>query len=167
MKKFIIVVSLLFCILYFGYMKNSENIVNSFRFRIIANSNSASDQDLKTRIRDDIYNQVLVKTLESSSLSESKRIIDDNIDSINDIVSKYNTNYSISYGYNYFPNKTYMGKEYEEGEYDSLVISLGEAKGENWWCILFPPLCLVDAQEDDTEEVHYDSYISKFLKSFF
>ena len=72
--------------------------------------------------------------------------------------------FNISYGKNYFPQKTYKNINYEEGEYESLVITLGEGKGNNFWCVLFPPLCLVDETE---ENVEYDSIIKKVLNKYF
>ena len=73
-------------------------------------------------------------------------------------------NYTINYGYNYFPKKTYRNKTYEEGEYESLVITLGEGKGNNFWCILFPPLCMVDEDQNDIE---YKSFIKEVINKVF
>ena len=70
-------------------------------------------------------------------------------------------NYDINYGLNYFPEKTYEGKTYPAGEYESLVITLGSGEGDNFWCILFPPLCMID------EEVEYKSFIKESLSKFF
>ena len=52
--------------------------------------------------------------------------------------------YKVNYGMNYFPVKKYDGVTYKEGNYESLVVSIGEAKGNNYWCILYPPLCMID-----------------------
>ena len=59
----------------------------------------------------------------------------------------YDKDYKINYGYNYFPKKKYKSVTYKEGMYESLVITLGTGEGDNWWCVLFPPLCLVEADE--------------------
>ena len=54
--------------------------------------------------------------------------------------------FHINYGKNYFPEKKYNNVLYKAGEYESLVITLGEGEGENFWCVLFPPLCLIDEE---------------------
>ena len=60
-----------------------------------------------------------------------------------------NEEYHINYGVNYFPEKTYKGITYKAGNYKSYVVTLGEGKGENYWCVLFPPLCLIDENVND------------------
>ena len=57
--------------------------------------------------------------------------------------------YEVSFGLNYFPEKEYKGVVYKEGEYESLVITLGNGEGENFWCVLFPPICTLEVEEDD------------------
>ena len=66
--------------------------------------------------------------------------------------NKYNMEYTVDFGYNYFPEKKYRGLKYEEGYYESLVITIGEGKGDNWWCVLFPNLCLVDLENKTNVE---------------
>ena len=83
--------------------------------------------------------------------------IKENLKTVDNILEKYNINYDISYGNNYFPKKIYKGVTYPEGKYQSLVITLGEGKGDNWWCVLFPPLCLIEAEESE-ENIEYSSF---------
>ena len=59
--------------------------------------------------------------------------------------------YSSNFGYNYFPEKEFKGLNYKSGYYKSFVVTLDEGEGENWWCVLYPPLCLVDENKDDYE----------------
>ena len=67
---------------------------------------------------------------------------------------------------NYFPEKEYKGVVYEEGEYESLVITLGNGLGENFWCVLFPPLCLLDTEEEP-ENVEYTSFVKEVIDKYF
>ena len=71
------------------------------------------------------------------------------------------------YGLNPFPAKSYKGVKYKAGEYESLVITLGEGKGDNWWCVLFPPLCMLEA-EDQTQKsnLEYKSYIKEIIDKY-
>ena len=78
---------------------------------------------------------------------------------------KYNKDYKINFGLNYFPEREYKGIKYKEGLYESLLITLGEGKGNNWWCVLFPPICLLEAEESD--EVEYKSLIKEIIEKYF
>ena len=97
---------------------------------------------------------------------EVRNIIEDNMDTIKDIVEEYNVPYNINYGNNYFPSKTYKGVMYPAGNYESLVITLGDGVGANFWCVLFPPLCLIDNSKEDISDVDYQLYVKKLLKGF-
>ena len=79
----------------------------------------------------------------------------------------YKMPYRINFGLNYFPQKKYKGIKYEEGLYESLLITLGEGKGNNWWCVLFPPICLLEAEETETNEVEYKSFIKEIIEKYF
>lgn len=128
------------------YKKNDEIIIpnDAIRFRIIANSNSIKDlyekKKLKSEIENDIYNLVS----DANSYSSAREIINNNLDKINELVENKTDDYNINYGINYFPKKIYKGVVYPEGDYESLVITLGKGLGDNWWCVLYPPLCLID-----------------------
>ena len=74
------------------------------------------------------------------------------------------SDYQINFGTNYFPRKTYKGVIYEAGNYESLVITLGKGLGENWWCILYPPLCLID-ENTTTSDVEYRLIIQDILNN--
>ena len=78
--------------------------------------------------------------------------------------NNYNKNFEIKYGLNYFPEKIYKGVKYEAGDYESMVIEIGESSGDNYWCVLFPPLCMIDAKESD--EVQYKFFVSEILNKF-
>ena len=74
----------------------------------------------------------------------------------------YPFSYELKYGLNFFPEKIYKGVKYEEGYYESLLITLGEGEGNNWWCVLFPPLCIMEAEESD--EVEYKFFIQEIIE---
>ena len=78
----------------------------------------------------------------------------------------YKENFKISFGQNYFPKKEYKGIEYNEGYYESLVVKLGRGNGHNGWCILFPPLCLIEANESDTNNIEYKSIIKEIIDTY-
>lgn len=147
---------------------NKEQVLipeNAIRFRIIASSNNINDQKEKIEIKKDLEPIIANILNKSNNFDETKNSIKQNIPKINEIVKKYESNYNINYGLNYFPEKNYKGVTYKEGNYESLVITLGNGLGDNWWCVLFPPLCLLEAQEENLDDITYTSYIKELIKT--
>ena len=173
MKKTIILI--LFTGVFYVFISDvfAKNLMipnDAIRIRIIPNSNSAFDQDIKLKVKDklEITMYDLLKGAESSE--EAKTIIENNLElvdkDVKNILSEenYNKGYKINFGMNYFPSKEYKGVKYEEGYYESLVITLGKGEGDNWWCVLFPPLCLIEGEEDT--EVEYKSIVMEILDKY-
>lgn len=167
MKKIIIL--LFFVSLIVIATKKEEDIIipnNAIRFRVIANSNTLEDQTEKMIIKDKIETEVYKLINGADNTSEVRNLIENNIDTINDIIESYNVPYTVNYGYNYFPTKNYKGVMYKAGNYESLVITLGEGLGNNFWCVLFPPLCLLDNDSKDVSDVEYKLYIKELIDKF-
>ncbi len=161
MKKIIV---LLFALTIIYISKSEEEIIiptNSIRYRIIANSDSTKDQMLKMNIKEKLDEEILPILSDSNSIEDSRLLIKDNLDNIENIVSKYTDDFDVNYGKNYFPEKTYKGINYDAGNYESLVITLGSGLGKNWWCVLYPPLCLID---ENTNDVEYTTLVKEILK---
>lgn len=143
---------------------------DSIRIRIVPNSNSKEDQKIKRKVKKGIQNTMYNLLKETKDSDNAEKIIKSNLpkidNEVNEILKRqnYNLDYNIKYGYNYFPEKNYKGIKYEEGYYKSLLITLGEGKGDNWWCVLFPPLCLIEAEENT--QVEYKSLVQEILKSY-
>lgn len=150
--------------------KKANNVFipkDSIRFRIISNSMNEIDirhkQELKSYIEDYVYDIVS----DAQSSEEADKLLVNNLEKISSYVNQYlnSYNYKIDYGVNYFPKKIYKGVVYEEGMYKSLVITIGDGNGSNWWCVLFPPLCLLD-ENNTTADVDYQLYVSRIIKVF-
>ena len=75
--------------------------------------------------------------------------------------------YKINFGNNYFPDKEFKGVVYKEGEYESLVVTIGKGEGDNWWCVLFPPLCLLEGSDNNSSDVEYRSWVKDMLDRIF
>jgi len=172
LKKLLIVT--LFITVALVYMKSiNESIViipeNSLRFRLIANSPSLEDTVIKNEVKVKIEKDIATLLKESNSINESRKILSNNLniieDKVEDALKDYNLDFEVNFGENYFPRKEYKGVVYEEGLYESLVITLGNGKGENWWCVLFPPLCFLESS-DDTSDVEYQFFISSIINHF-
>ncbi len=167
MKK--IIISLFIVTILLLANKNNTKVLipdNAIRFRIIANSNSIEDQKEKIEIRNELEPIIADILNNSDSKEETKNEIDLNMNEINNVINKYNSNYDINYGLNYFPEKNYKGVTYKAGNYESLVVTLGDGLGDNWWCVLFPPLCLLEANETDYDDITYTSYLQELLNEY-
>lgn len=164
MKKIIYIV-LIIMVMYLWITGKNNNVLpeETIRFRIIANSNDKVDQTTKLLIKKELENKFFPLLEASSSKEETINIIDNNQEVIKSIIEKYNVPYSINYGKNYFPEKTFNDVIYEEGEYESLVISLGEASGNNWWCVMYPPLCLLENNTSKNDKIEYKSYLWEII----
>lgn len=143
---------------------------DALRIRVIANSDSEYDQRIKQEVKENIQFQLYNLLKDAKGTNQARQIIQENLPRLDEEVNttlqllKYPLGYDIHYGLNYFPSKEYKGTIYEEGYYESLVITLGEGKGENWWCVLFPPLCLLEAEE--STEVEYTSYVKELIEKY-
>lgn len=175
MKKIII---LIISILILGYMLNKSDSTEvmipdeAIRFRVVANSNTIYDQNVKIQVRNEVQNKVLELLKDASTIENTRKIILEHKEELSKIVNDklknigYNKKYTINYGYNYFPKKKYKGITYKDGNYESLVITLGEGKGENFWCVLFPPLCLIEADETNNDNVEYKFFVKELIDKY-
>lgn len=136
---------------------NCDNISNKiFRLHIIANSDSAEDQALKLKVRDRILNEFGSNFLDANDIISAENIAEKNLDKIQNIskdeINKNGFSYPVSVKivHMYFNTRYYGNVTMPAGYYDALRITIGEAKGKNWWCVMFPPMC-VPAAEGSTE----------------
>ena len=126
------------------------------RLHVIANSDSEEDQALKLLVRDAILEKTGLLLAETTSMDEARSIIKNNIEDLQktakSVVAENGYSYivSIEFGEEEYPTKTYESCAFPAGEYLSLRINIGSAEGKNWWCVLFPPLCLSAATEKET-----------------
>ncbi|WP_209123376.1 stage II sporulation protein R [Alkalihalobacillus sp. BA299] len=131
---------------------------DAIRLRILANSDAIKDQMLKRDIRDEVNATITDWVLDIDSMAEAKDVIEANLDEIEAIVAKQLANNGINQSFNVefnrvqFPTKLYGHLVYPAGEYDAVLITLGSGNGENWWCVLFPPLCFLDFSNGDAVE---------------
>ena len=129
----------------------SSDIANSvFRLHVIANSDSAEDQNLKLKVRDELLSYMNGLSKDCDSKEEVIKMAEEHINDLNEIASNviydngFNYNVDIEVGISDFPTKYYGDIALPAGSYDALRVKIGSAKGQNWWCVMFPPLCFVD-----------------------
>lgn len=148
-----ILIFLYIVLLSFNYSQAiSYNLSDSvFRLHIIANSDSSADQELKLKVRDKIIEYMNTLTSNSSDKKDVISIVNNHLDSFKEIAlntikeNGYNYDVNIEIGNFHFPTKSYGDISFPAGNYDALKIEIGDAIGQNWWCVLFPPLCFVNS----------------------
>ena len=129
----------------------SELADNLIRLHVVANSDSPEDQELKNLVKDEIIKYMKDELKGVRDINKSREIINNNLKYIKSIAEDEikrqgkNYNVNVSLGYYPFPTKVYSDISLPAGVYQALRVSIGEGTGENWWCVLFPPLCFVDA----------------------
>jgi len=127
----------------------------AIRLRILANSDSEKDQNIKRIIRDEVNQEITKWVEELTSIQEARDIIKARLDEIEVIVAgvleRENSDqaYKVEFGNVEFPTKLYGKFIYPAGQYEAILITLGEGGGANWWCVLFPPLCFLDFSNGD------------------
>ena len=168
MKKILIIFSIIISILVLNKEYDDIKIPdNAIRIRIIANSNNIEDQLTKYKVKTKVEELLYKKINNTKDINLARTTIKNNLTEIDKLVNKtIDTEYSINYGINYFPEKELKGIKYNDGNYESLVIKLGEARGNNWWCVLFPPLCLLDTKKKEMDNIEYKSKIIEILNDY-
>lgn len=167
-KRFILVSALLIiyvCMSAVSYTHAvTTDIADSvFRLHVIANSNSDEDQNLKYIVRDKVIEYMSSISQNASSKEEVIKIAKANLNKIQAIAAQtirengYTYSVNVEVGNFSFPSKRYGDITLPPGYYDALRIKIGEAEGQNWWCVMFPPLCFVDVTSgvvpDESKEI--------------
>ena len=149
-------------VLFSGYNKNvqaeetQENMSSKIiRFHVLANSDSEDDQALKLKVRDKVLEYIAPKLKESKSKDQSRNILISEEENVRNICLKvirdngYDYDVDIQLNKQNFPVKTYGNIVLPQGEYEAYRILIGNGEGQNWWCVMFPPLCFVDISKGE------------------
>ncbi|MFB4169828.1 stage II sporulation protein R [Virgibacillus sp. JSM 102003] len=162
MKKLVISAIIFFIIILSMPVKGISDESNSdsnikvipdeaIRLRILANSDNEEDQQLKRMVRDEVNAVISEWVKEITDINKARKLIEERIPKIEAIVAEVlkqenkEQSYKVEYGTNVtFPAKLYGNFLYPPGEYEAVLITLGQGEGANWWCVLFPPLCFLD-----------------------
>jgi stage II sporulation protein R len=122
----------------------------AIRLRILANSDSEEDQAVKRKIRDRVNEEITLWVQDLTSLGEARTTIRSGLPQLQQIAEEVmaaeglDQTVQVDFEKVEFPTKLYGQFLYPAGEYEAILITLGEGKGANWWCVLYPPLCFLD-----------------------
>ncbi len=171
MKRIITII--IMSIITLSLVKNESLVVvpdESIRFRVIAASNTIEDINVKNKVASSIGSEI-VEFSNKSTINDARSSLKENLDNINKKIDEtfetldYKNTYNVNYGINYFPEKVYKGVKYNEGYYESLVVTIGEGEGNNYWCVLYPPLCMIESKEE-SEKVEYKFLVKEIIDNF-
>lgn len=172
-KTLFIIISIIITYVIIGNVVVANNIIpdDAIRIRIIPNSNSEYDQSIKYKVKETIQNDMKNLLTNVKKIDDARNIIKNNLDGIQDNISKtlqkndYDLPFNVNFGFNYFPKKEFKGIVYKEGYYESVVVTLGSGLGDNWWCVLFPPLCMNEAEE--STDLEYTTMVKSIIDKYF
>ena len=137
------------------------------RFHVIANSDTDEDQNLKLKVRDKVVEALSEKLSNVNSLEEAENVLEENIDYVNEIakevIEENNYTYEVTtmLSYENFPDKVYGDCVFPQGNYEAFRVIIGEGKGQNWWCVMFPSLCFVDESKNSVDS----SYLKEEIEN--
>lgn len=155
----LILVIVMAVVLFYTYEDTPQNQYSGIiRLHVIANSDSEEDQELKLKVRDEIIKKT--KSLqESQSIEDSREYLQTHLKDMEETANKVIEENGKSYkaeanlGIRWIPEKTYGDMYFPAGNYEALNLTLGRGEGQNWWCVLFPPLCLIEEDEEAMKEM--------------
>ncbi len=184
MKKYIYFILSLFLIIFvLNGCKVSENNFNEnslelttlnyneikdklIRFHVIANSDTEEDQNLKLKVRDRVIEALSGKLSGVTSLEEAEIELEKNIEYVNkiakEVIEENNYTYEVNtmLSYENFPDKVYGDCVFPQGNYEAFRVIIGEGKGQNWWCVMFPSLCFVDESKNSVDSTNLKDEIA-------
>ena len=173
MKKYIyFIIPMVLIVLFLNGCQSIENITKEssleltelnyndikdklIRFHVIANSDTEEDQNLK--LKDRVVEALSEKLNRITSLDEAENVLKQNINYVNEIakevIEENNYTYEVNtmLSYENFPDKVYGDYVFPQGNYEAFRVIIGEGKGQNWWCVMFPSLCFVDESKNEVD----------------
>ena len=174
-KLFLTILTIVVALLVYINVNATELIIPSsaIRIRVIAHSNTIEDQSMKMKVKEYVDKYLSVKMIDITDIEVARKTINNELDNLNKGIKElleennYDKDIIIHFGDNFFPEKNYKGTTYKSGIYESLVITIGSGEGDNWWCVLFPPLCLLETEENKLEETEYKFFVKKMIDKIF
>ncbi len=149
-------------------LKSDDTSVEYLRIHIRANSNSEKDQSVKYEIKDKMIEYLTPYIANCNSKKDAENLLNSHKDNLIKIIDELLRERGFSYSSNLvvrnekFPTRVYGDFTLEEGFYDAVIVELGNAKGDNWWCVVYPPLCFLS----NGSGVKYKSKLIEIINNF-
>lgn len=152
------------------FLPTSSVDYDYLRLHIRAHSNSDIDQQVKYEVKDLMVSYLTPVLCNVKSKQQAIDVVNNNRTSLTDkclqLLQSKGFNYSVNIKVNneYFPTRTYQNTTLESGYYDAVIVELGKAEGDNWWCVMYPPLCFMNKNEN-SKQITFKSKIKEWLFS--
>jgi len=152
------------------FKSTSQKMENTayLRIHVRANSNTEEDQSVKYEIKDLLVGYLTPLLEDVQTVDQAKQVVSQNLENISNIATSFLKEKGFNYGANaklnneYFPTRSYEQLTLDSGYYDAIIVELGSASGNNWWCVVYPPLCF--SEKTAGNEVVYSSVIAELIK---
>ena len=174
MKYLPIFLFLLLCVGVFMFNNNNDLVEYDYlRVHIRANSNEEVDQVVKYLIKDEVVSFITPYLIGCDTKQKSIDTINGLLDEIECVCDRVLSENGFTYKSNAsinkekFPTRSYDNVTLEAGVYDALIIELGSGCGDNWWCIVYPPLCFVNKSCNNEQNIQYQSYLMEIIEKYF
>lgn len=170
MKKVLFVLVLISVIFGFVFLQKGAN-TQYLRIHIRANSNSQSDQEVKYKVKDAVTEYLIPFLAEITDKRTAEKIINAKLCEVEEVANEVLTSCGFDYGARAkicteeFPTRYYGEFCLESGLYDALILELGSGEGDNWWCVIYPPLCFIPTQ-NGSGDIYYKSKILEIIEDF-
>lgn len=172
---FCIAVVICICSFTFKEVDNNSVVIQNteyLRIHIRANSNDENDQNVKYLIKDELLNYITPSVSECKTKQQLENYFVENkkdlTNFVNNILKEQGFDYisNIKLNNEYFPTRTYGEVTLESGFYDAIIVELGNAEGNNWWCVAYPPLCFM-YESSNFGNITYKSILLEIINKFF
>ncbi len=162
-------IAILLCVLslftLYGCSANAD-VTSYLRIHIRANSNSAADQAIKYQVKDVVVTYLTPYVQDCADIDQVKKVINDRAPQVKTLIDNYLADNGFDYASSveinneFFPTRTYDGLTLEADYYDTVIVRLGSGTGDNWWCVVYPPLCFTG------KNVVYKSKIAELINKY-
>ncbi len=173
MKKILIIVSVLIILVGVIMLVPAEQTNADFlRIHIRADSNSQSDQSVKYIVKSAVVDYLTPYLATATTKDKAMDIVRAHLKDIENVCNKTLADNGFNYGSKAkliaeeFPDRTYNGVTLSAGVYDALIVELGSGSGNNWWCVVYPPLCFVGGENNGTNQIVYKSKLMEIIRNW-
>ncbi len=151
----------------------SSDNARYLRIHIRANSNESADQEVKYLVKSQVVSYLTPFLAQVRTKEEALSAVRQRLSGIEETCRKTLAENGYDYGVKAsvtrenFPSRSYGGRTLSAGVYDSLIIELGNAKGDNWWCVVYPPLCFIGKEDLNSQGFYYVSKLKEIIEKFY
>lgn len=172
MKKIVIATVALVVLLVIIAAVPGQSNADFLRIHIRADSNESADQNVKYQVKTAVVDYLTPYLANATSKNKAISIVKSHLKDIEKVCDSVLKDNGFSYTSHVklcqeqFPDRTYGDVTLASGVYDALIIELGSGSGNNWWCVIYPPLCFVGGESNGTNQIIYKSKLMEIIEQW-